>query len=121
MNEIKPCPFCGESQKLIVDTTAVIRVSIYCQNCGAGGPLRDTDYGAIAAWNNPVSFIIRRELKGMPIELKPCPFCDASATHESFGDGLQQIHRIVCTKCNLSIDSFDIKTVFNLWNRRINK
>ena len=54
--EMKPCPFCGESEFLKpVDYNG--RYSVECEHCSAGGPMERTEEEAVAKWNE------RREAK----------------------------------------------------------
>lgn len=49
MNELKPCPFCGEKEfdDYEIDGGPAIR----CEYCGAIGPWADTYQGAKELWN----------------------------------------------------------------------
>ena len=58
MEELKPCPFCGRKSK-----HNVFRIdyrepgeAVFCSNfrCRAVGPERQTEKGAIKAWNRRV-------------------------------------------------------------------
>lgn len=60
MAELKPCPFCGESlfitgrEKTINLEEIELTTSLYymfCQKCGARGPLLKSGQAAIDAWN----------------------------------------------------------------------
>ncbi len=50
MNEsmILPCPFCGSKAVLEGDEDTWF---VYCDDCGADGPIRGTDEDAMADWN----------------------------------------------------------------------
>jgi len=41
MNELKPCPFCGETELIAALTTGVSKLWGHgvCQSCGASGPI----------------------------------------------------------------------------------
>lgn len=45
------CPFCGSSHKDIVKGEG-LDVSIECQRCGATGPVQQSAFAAVAAWNS---------------------------------------------------------------------
>ena len=47
--EIKPCPFCGNSEDLVI--RGRVLSYIYCWNCGAESGLADSKDEAIEAWN----------------------------------------------------------------------
>lgn len=48
--ELKPCPFCGESEK--IECYADYGMAyVMCYNCEAEGPPLKTGQEAIAAWN----------------------------------------------------------------------
>ena len=55
--EMKPCPFCGETDTVILngpvedDWCAVV-----CNKCSARGPINYTDHHAITAWNRRADF-----------------------------------------------------------------
>ena len=49
MSEIKPCPFCGNSEDLVI--RGRVLSYIYCWNCGAESGLADSKDEAIEAWN----------------------------------------------------------------------
>ena len=62
----KPCPFCQESSGAIVKSAphAVGGVQVECENCGARGPIYDTDKDAIKGWNKGIgggSGFLRKE------------------------------------------------------------
>lgn len=63
MEELKPCPFCGEDNKLVADyegfdSSGSHYASIHCENCGANssGGIGDSKESALAAasieWND---------------------------------------------------------------------
>lgn len=57
---LKECPFCGGkaklSNRLVVDGTQVKTVyHIYCTKCLATIAEYDTEFGALAAWNQRIS------------------------------------------------------------------
>lgn len=51
MSELKPCPFCGEADKLHVSEVYTNENVVYCRTCGATGGTRNTKAGAISSWN----------------------------------------------------------------------
>ncbi len=52
MDELKPCPFCGETESLIIDDEWTIPAfAIECCECGASTITFDTKEEAIEAWN----------------------------------------------------------------------
>jgi hypothetical protein len=78
--ELKACPWCGSPGKLIHDTSGDYRsqwsFSVVCQDpkywnpkstathdesCGMGGPDRDTEEEAIAAWNRRAAIALTPE------------------------------------------------------------
>jgi hypothetical protein len=48
---LKPCAFCGFSACKTSGNITGTWCHVYCPNCAAEGPARDTDEEAIAAWN----------------------------------------------------------------------
>ena len=48
IEELKSCPFCGESDFEIRDPFYAF---VRCVKCGTEGPIRDTEVEAITAWN----------------------------------------------------------------------
>lgn len=48
---LKPCPFCGESDKLIVVEHNSKSKAVSCGACGAEGPLATRKDDAKARWN----------------------------------------------------------------------
>lgn len=49
-NKLKPCPFCGR-ENLIIIFDDYNNSAVFCNKCGAEGPLKGTEEGAIEAWN----------------------------------------------------------------------
>lgn len=53
--KLKPCPFCGEQKSLSCkndyNRTSMFRYFIYCPECNAEGPARDTKRKAVNNWN----------------------------------------------------------------------
>ena len=49
-DELKPCPMCGEAEKLLIETPSEFADAyVYCFTCGCKGPLRLDTY--VEAWN----------------------------------------------------------------------
>jgi Lar family restriction alleviation protein len=53
---LKPCPFCGATDRVIPWESPNWDYSIYmwevwCKNCSAEGPRKETEAEAIEAWN----------------------------------------------------------------------
>jgi Lar family restriction alleviation protein len=48
---IKPCPFCGEKKVMSHGGVYWWFISCEAKRCGADGPPRRTEKGAINAWN----------------------------------------------------------------------
>lgn len=50
---IKPCPFCGHTDNLEVQSGAMDsdKCQVVCTNCGAAGPEYMTERAAIRNWN----------------------------------------------------------------------
>lgn len=74
MKEIKPCPFCGNEEVIIVptevrniDDTITMMGSVCCQKCEADGPLKVTEEYAIEAWNRAWE---PRQIKNLSHELE---------------------------------------------------
>jgi len=55
MTKLNPCPFCGAEMKIEADNNFFARClgqfAVNCHECDATGPLEDTRYDAIKAWN----------------------------------------------------------------------
>ncbi len=51
MDELKPCLFCGEAEKIEVTFTMWRDYWVICRSCGSGGPVKNTKKEAIEAWN----------------------------------------------------------------------
>lgn len=60
MNDLKPCPFCGENgwgvhlQKLVYSNENYERWSVICETCGAEISEFSAPERAITAWNRRV-------------------------------------------------------------------
>lgn len=54
--DLKPCPFCGRDHRLpIIQDEASGLMHVYCQACGASGPVEsESEAEAIAGWNRRV-------------------------------------------------------------------
>ena len=48
---LKKCYFCEKEKAEFVHFGLVDKFFVRCNNCGASGPLKDTDFEAIEAWN----------------------------------------------------------------------
>ncbi len=51
MEELKPCPFCGNFIHTIEQVGDELVVWIKCKTCGATGPASSSKQQAIDAWN----------------------------------------------------------------------
>ena len=51
MAELKPCPFCKSEDVYLVSETEIEYNWVYCKNCEAAGPMKETEEEAIEAWN----------------------------------------------------------------------
>jgi len=52
--ELLPCPFCGDSESLVVENDnsgSTYCYVVFCDGCTAIGPCDDNKEGAIADWN----------------------------------------------------------------------
>ena len=56
-NELKPCPFCGNSNQNVfsIINRKYKKYSIHCWRCGTDGPPRATESEAVAVWNKRVT------------------------------------------------------------------
>ena len=54
MNDLKPCPFCGESRAFVedIETAQGLKWYVFCYACGATGGYKVTPAKAIEAWNS---------------------------------------------------------------------
>lgn len=54
MAELKPCKkcyFCEKDKLVIVRAGLVDKFFALCNSCGAQGPIKDTEFEAVEAWN----------------------------------------------------------------------
>lgn len=49
--EEKPCPFCGEKDRVQVDEISQYLYAVCCDNCGSHGPVENTPADATEKWN----------------------------------------------------------------------
>ena len=52
-NPLKPCPFCG-GEKIAIGPEpeySIYGMFVYCKNCKASGPLKQSKAVAIKVWN----------------------------------------------------------------------
>jgi hypothetical protein len=65
MDELKPCPFCGEAERLQLIDNGEYGSYIVCIACSTGGPFpNETKDGAKKIWNKrPVEDDLRRQLE----------------------------------------------------------
>jgi len=52
--KLKPCPFCEEAEFIVVQSKRRFNMYfhyVFCQVCGARGPINIDKQGAIEAWN----------------------------------------------------------------------
>ncbi len=53
MNEkLKPCPFCGSKEIVVIENGGTY--DVHCRNCGCGSPYRYKKEDVIKAWNRRV-------------------------------------------------------------------
>jgi len=50
MVELKPCPFCGGSDFLML-SNGIDSEFVVCETCGAEGPPSESPNGAVGLWN----------------------------------------------------------------------
>lgn len=48
---LKKCYFCEKEKAEVVNFGLVDRFFVQCCNCGASGPIKETEFEAIEAWN----------------------------------------------------------------------
>lgn len=54
MAELKPiekCRFCGSEDVSLIHNNLINKFNVCCYNCGASGPVKETEFLAIEAWN----------------------------------------------------------------------
>lgn len=51
MNELKPCPYCGETKLLFENAELEPQAFVTCRRCGMVGPMRMEEIDAVTAWN----------------------------------------------------------------------
>lgn len=49
--ELKVCPFCQSADVAVGNNRLQRRAQVYCRNCGAAGPLRNSIEEFIESWN----------------------------------------------------------------------
>jgi len=49
--ELKPCPWCGDTDSLYFELLSVDEVCVVCEECLASGPRGGDNMEAVIAWN----------------------------------------------------------------------
>ena len=50
-DELKPCPFCGRADNIVMEAWGTFAARGFCHNCGAVGPPDANEATAIENWN----------------------------------------------------------------------
>ena len=139
MTKLKSCPFCGGKAHLFDygGDHSLVACSVCCVRTH-----EDTAGEAVAVWNRRAivcphcgssdirdgledgTFICRDCFKDWGgerlidgIDLKPCPFCGASAVEIRREYG----YTITCTSCGCETPETSRKVAVMLWNRRVSE
>lgn len=51
LNQIGICPFCESENVSLVRNNLINQFNVCCYNCAAFGPVKETEFLAIEAWN----------------------------------------------------------------------
>ena len=105
-NELKPCPFCGNSPEF--DTTPINEFFIHCPGCNAEGFPSNDLKDAVYFWNSSA-----RKLDEI---INRCPVCGAVAldTWTKWGWAVE------CSKCfNATGGYLSLPEARKEWNRRV--
>ena len=91
---LKTCPFCGDSQHLLVDDhLGETYQYVVCEPCNCEGPRADSRQGAIEAWNQRADRCERCDDMSRHFEL-------AEAPEDILHPFLRSIHNPYCVICN---------------------
>lgn len=68
-NELNPCPFCGKALALLGEPAGPDEYGVFCNNCGATGPMDADGEYAMVLWNvRPTEDALRRTLSNLVAE-----------------------------------------------------
>ena len=69
--ELKPCPFCGETRLIIENNQMVQDVHVLCKDCGAKTSFDGIRYSVAGRWNcRPVEDALKRRIEELEAENK---------------------------------------------------
>ena len=69
--ELKPCPFCGETKLTIEDNQKVQDVHVLCNDCGAKTSFDGIRYAVASRWNvRPVEHALQKRIEELETENK---------------------------------------------------
>lgn len=67
--ELKPCPFCGETRLTIEDNQKVRDVHVLCKDCGAKTSFDGIRYDVAGRWNiRPVEHALQKRIEELEAE-----------------------------------------------------
>ena len=68
-NELKPCPFCGETRLTIEDKQDARDVHVLCKDCGAKTSFDGIRYDVAGRWNiRPVEHALQKRIEELEAE-----------------------------------------------------
>lgn len=68
-NELKPCPFCGETRLTIEDNQKVRDVHVLCKDCGAKTSFDGIRYDVAGRWNGrPIEDVLQKRIEELEAE-----------------------------------------------------
>lgn len=69
IEELKPCPFCGETRLTIEDNQMVQDVHVLCKDCGAKTSFDGIRYAVAGRWNGrPIEGVIQDRIEELEAE-----------------------------------------------------
>ena len=111
MDELKPCPFCGEASAIVVPTQLIKSGNeyaqgdhyIHCECCGTDGPPEPSEEEAIEAWNRRAEQVPEGWIRAADEELVSAHLNVANQS-DTYEDAKKKLSRLIDWHVSVAAD-----------------